>query len=115
MSLIFTLPPGWLEELFHALEELRTAVFASLSIDAAVVPGQPIPISLSFFSENSSLDFGTGCRIAIFLDQDKIFQMPNDETFLPYTPSSFWKIDIGTIQALIDPTGCATSFTSSVS
>jgi hypothetical protein len=103
MSLIFTLPPGWLEELFHALEELRTAVFASLSIDAAVVPGQPIPISLSFFSENSSLDFGTGCRIAIFLDQDKIFQMPNDETFLPYTPSSLWKVDIGTIQALIDP------------
>jgi len=103
MSLIFTLPPGSIQRLIAALEELLTAAFASLSIDTAVVPGQPIPISLSFFSESSSLDFGTGCRIAIFLDQDKIFQMPNDETFLPYTPSSLWKVDIGDVQALIDP------------
>ena len=55
-------------------------VYAGLSLDSPVVPGQPIPISVSFWSYDHALDFGTGCYIKIYLVENtkttEIFSYP---------------------------------------
>lgn len=104
--------------LFTALTNVNVIrnVFAGFTVDKAVVPGEPIPVTLFFWSFNGALDFGTGCLIKIFLvaadgsgKKTEIFRTPDDGTFLPYLPSPQNLPDIGVFKATIPPPSSATA------
>jgi hypothetical protein len=104
----------------HFFQELETVgalyrVSVGLWIDSPVVPGQPVAVSLRFFTYNRQLDLGRSCVVKIFPTEDdrakrKALSLytvdaqgnhsPLDT--LPYIPGP-GTADIGDVQGWIDP------------
>src|SRR3954470_18359145 len=65
--------------------ELLNRVWPALDIERAVVPGEPIPISWSIWTFNRELDLGDGYRVRVYLDEELLFQSPEEgEGYLPF-------------------------------
>jgi hypothetical protein len=93
------------QRIFRPWINIIDKVFARLVVDANVVPGQPIPISVYFTSANPAIDFGTGVKVDVFLDSDPLLHMPSDASnVVPYVVPSLpiWRADIGDVSAVID-------------
>jgi hypothetical protein len=81
-------------------------VQAALYVDEPVVPGQPIPITITFSPVDRSL-VGNGCHIDIFLEDavladPRIFQTPDDGTHQAYVGATS-PFDILEMHVLIPP------------
>src|SRR5947208_3494542 len=78
-----------------------TGVFPSISIDSPVVPGQPIPLTLGFFTYNRTLDLGRGTEFKVFLGKDLLIASPADGSLIPYIPSAL-RTEVADQKVLID-------------
>lgn len=80
-------------------------VHIGLGFYAFILPGKPIPITVSFWAIDPQLDLGSGCRIRILNGTDELLVLPQDGGYLPYTSttSSGLSADIGSLNAVIQP------------
>jgi hypothetical protein len=80
-------------------------VHIGLGFNAWIHPGEPIPVTVSFWALDPQLDLGSGCRIRILNGTDELLVLPEDGGYLPYTSTTSTGLtaDIGSLDAVIQP------------